>query len=633
MAAGERSAAAGGPYDAPTRFCDVVMKGGITSGIVYPLAVCELARAYTFRNIGGTSAGAIAAAATAAAELGRTRSPGGGFPALERLPADLGADVGGGQTRLRALFQPQPATRPLFALFAAAAGDGRGRWRKLLAAALAGFPVAALLGALPGLVLLAVLVARSADPVLLAVGLPVALVLALAGALLAVSVAAVRRAATALPENFYGLCTGAETEGGAAGRAEPLTVWLDGLLRALAHQPDRGRPLTFADLWGPEGVAGGERRINLEMVTTCLTLGRPFRLPFRPEDGEGQFFFDPGELARLFPPDVVRWLVDHPGPQGAQLPQGSPLHPLPAMADLPVVVAVRMSLSFPLLLSAVPLYAIDRSCPRERQTPERCWFSDGGITSNFPVHFFDAPLPRWPTFGINLRSFHRCYPPNPYDEARNIWMPRRNAAGILPAWTVFDDRPGLWGRLGGFVGVILDTLQNWADNAQARVPGYRDRVVHIFVEDDLGGLNVNMDESAIARLSRRGGLAGAELVRRFTAPPGGPPDGPEMRLTWDNHRWVRFRTLMDLLEDLLLSVAARYDGRYPGQPPGERTYAELLRRDRDDPPLSYRLDPGQRAEALAAMERLEALAGDLQDHPFGKGAPRPRPALRPTPRL
>lgn len=33
-------------YERPTRECDMVMKGGITSGVVYPLAVCELARAY-----------------------------------------------------------------------------------------------------------------------------------------------------------------------------------------------------------------------------------------------------------------------------------------------------------------------------------------------------------------------------------------------------------------------------------------------------------------------------------------------------------------------------------------------------------------------------------------------------------
>jgi hypothetical protein len=41
--------------------CDLVMKGGITSGIVYPGAVLELSKEYEFANIGGTSAGAIAA--------------------------------------------------------------------------------------------------------------------------------------------------------------------------------------------------------------------------------------------------------------------------------------------------------------------------------------------------------------------------------------------------------------------------------------------------------------------------------------------------------------------------------------------------------------------------------------------
>ena len=47
--------------------CDLVMRGGITSGIVYPRAIAKLAETYNFRSIGGTSAGAIAAAATAAA--------------------------------------------------------------------------------------------------------------------------------------------------------------------------------------------------------------------------------------------------------------------------------------------------------------------------------------------------------------------------------------------------------------------------------------------------------------------------------------------------------------------------------------------------------------------------------------
>ena len=52
----------------PDKQCDVVMKGGVASGLVYPFAILELAMVYGFRSIGGTSAGGIAAALTAAAE-------------------------------------------------------------------------------------------------------------------------------------------------------------------------------------------------------------------------------------------------------------------------------------------------------------------------------------------------------------------------------------------------------------------------------------------------------------------------------------------------------------------------------------------------------------------------------------
>jgi hypothetical protein len=41
-------------YDAPDLECDIVMKGGITSGVVYPLAVCELARRYRLVSVGGS---------------------------------------------------------------------------------------------------------------------------------------------------------------------------------------------------------------------------------------------------------------------------------------------------------------------------------------------------------------------------------------------------------------------------------------------------------------------------------------------------------------------------------------------------------------------------------------------------
>jgi predicted acylesterase/phospholipase RssA len=115
---------AGADYAAATLECDVVMKGGITSGVVYPHAVCELARTYRFKSIGGTSAGAIAAAATAAAELGRAR---GGFERLAGLPAWIGTG-----SNLLDLFQPQRSTRRLYAVVRAAASGGP--LRALLAA-------------------------------------------------------------------------------------------------------------------------------------------------------------------------------------------------------------------------------------------------------------------------------------------------------------------------------------------------------------------------------------------------------------------------------------------------------------------------------------------------------------------
>src|SRR5688500_8000992 len=75
------------PRERPAELCDIVMKGGITSGVVYPHAVCELATYFRLRNIGGASAGAIAAAVAAAAEYGRER---GGYDKLVELPAWIG---------------------------------------------------------------------------------------------------------------------------------------------------------------------------------------------------------------------------------------------------------------------------------------------------------------------------------------------------------------------------------------------------------------------------------------------------------------------------------------------------------------------------------------------------------------
>src|SRR5262245_9481104 len=109
------------PPSSPARFCDLVMKGGITSGIVYPRVVTELAKQYTLKSVGGTSAGAIAAAAAAAAELGRQLGvANGGFALLDRLPDFLGGTNPNGESNLFAFFQPHHSTRRLFTVLTAA---------------------------------------------------------------------------------------------------------------------------------------------------------------------------------------------------------------------------------------------------------------------------------------------------------------------------------------------------------------------------------------------------------------------------------------------------------------------------------------------------------------------------------
>lgn len=95
-------------------FCDLVRKGGITSGVVYPPASAKLAEQYHFKNIDGTSAGAIAATLTAAAEYRRRRTGSvKGFTLVGRLPSTLGITNRAKNTPLRRLLQLDPSCRRL----------------------------------------------------------------------------------------------------------------------------------------------------------------------------------------------------------------------------------------------------------------------------------------------------------------------------------------------------------------------------------------------------------------------------------------------------------------------------------------------------------------------------------------
>lgn len=630
------------------------MKGGITSGVVYPLAACELAKAFRFRNIGGTSAGAIAAAATAAAELGRQRGV-DAFELLEQLPDFLGQKPPGrSDSNLFYFFQPQPATKPIFDVCVSALGAGKAAPLRVLGAAARAFPLWLLLGLVPGALFIWWSVHAGSGLFLcacIALGLAMALVLGL----VALAWAFLTEATSAIPANFFGLCSGMAPWPGrssvpgpsdavpAAGQA--LTPWLTQYLNQLAGKPIDGPPLTFGELWNAQD-SSSERNINLEMMTTSLSHGRPYRLPFRDDEfvrEDGLFYFRSDEFRLLFPEPVVLWMEQNPrrpkndaSRQRAEeyLKQG--YRPMPEPWNLPVVVAVRMSLSFPVLLSAVPLHAIDfsRKDPAD-QVLERCWFSDGGISSNFPVHFFDSLLPRWPTFGITLTDKHPDYPAMTY-------LPTTNASGA-ERWTRFDrdplhprrQIPGL-AQLGGFLSSILNAMQNWADNTQARLPGYRDRIAIVSLTDEEGGLNLNMPHCRIDKLAGRGQEAGTEFAKRFATP------HPDCVLDWRNHRWVRLRSALGALEEDLVKL-----DRSCAQPlSADQPYDVWAATADNDSLPSYRWEscaPGadwkaQRALAAQTLEALRQCAQALEkiSAPAGAlatGAPRPRPELRVRPRI
>lgn len=636
------------------RECDLVMKGGITSGVVYPLAIVEIARAFRLRAIGGTSAGAIAAGAAAAAELGRQRHQAGeiannphGFDELATLPDYLGqpADSGTG-TRLLAFFKPKAALRPMFHIFTriiAVRGLGA-RLRTAVYALLAqywGWALAVAAVVLAPLLLLPWSVAS----------LPAALGLLLLAFVLALAVAGWRGARVVvreLPLNAFGACSGMPEQDDPHG-AEALTCWLSDYFDRLAGQSDafagQRKPLTFGDL--------KRHGIELRVMTTCLTLGRPFQLPFGDDDDvreNGRFAFDPERFRELFPAHVVDWMQAHPraagfggvfrnvGMQG--------LHPLPSPDDLPVIVAVRMSLSFPLLLSAVPLHSVDVRQPfSPEQKPQTCWFTDGGVGSNFPIHFFDAPLPTRPTFGLDLGIAPAGGSGAP---SARVSFPRTNSDASFSQWRSLSERAGM-GSILGFLGRVFSVAKDWNHEALANLPGFRDRIGQILLSEHEGGLNLTMPPALIQALTAYGRHAGQQFVERFGDPAQGGGATPPSKMDWDNHQHIRLRLLLastsEMLKDLKDSVdtvstrPAEDYRRFFQRSTRKRSYAlKGLGKLGVHPVTGHPVTQAGLASWL--LEELMRLAGMLQDARTRKppvdlkeAGPRPPPELKPRPRI
>jgi predicted acylesterase/phospholipase RssA len=593
--------------------CDIVMKGGITSGIVYPGLICKLAERYQFQSIGGTSAGAIAAALTAAAEYAR-RQGRDAFRDISEVPGWLGAPskFADGSNLLN-LFQPQRELRVPFRLATAFLLKG---WLRRAARCAEALWLEIVLGLVPAVIFF-LLVPTPIHWSGRLLGFLLLLFLILSGVFFACAAGVLLRTRR-LPSLHYGLCTGYAKED--KNRAQSLVGWLNERLNTMAGLP-ADHPLTFGDL--------KDAGITLRMISTCLTFGRPYTMPFT----SGEFFYSSEELQQFFPKDVVAWMDAHSpafSDHGEKIDTAG-LKLLPNEKHLPVIVATRLSLSFPFLFCAVPLRAVDwtrrrRSQnepardqrvpgdaldPDELRKPERVWFSDGGICSNFPLHLFDSPLPKWPTFGINLADLRP-------DRDTRVWTPESNRAGVAHLWSRMGTDSGI-GRTAQLFSSMFNAARNWVDNLQSMVPGYRDRLVHVFLDQNEGGLNLNMSKEVLDALSGYGTLAGQKLIDRFLE---GMDDGKRTAMTWDNHRWIRYRSTMALLETFLADFA--YSVEHPE--PGDKNFFELIARDPGMPPASYPLNEKQRSEAAESTKSL--VAAGQKDQKLSAGAPKPTPALR-----
>ena len=593
------------------------MKGGVTSGVVYPRAITTLSREYQFSSIGGTSAGAIAAAVTAAAEYARANGKDDSFEQVNELPTWLGGTSADGKhSNLFHLFQPMNTMADLYQVVVAGLGKtGAKKWASVLFAAFRVFPIASLVGTLPGIFAAFLSQQVSADW-LTTLGYIFSLALMLTGSLIAI-VLAMLRSISRIPVNGWGICSGMTENSGINSPA--LVPWLSEYLDTLAGKA-KGEPLTFGDLQ--------KQGINLRMITTDLTNGRPYSLPF----GEHtHFYFHPDELKRFFPEYVVRWMIAHQGTPSSREKHGevdrSCLAIFPDASNLPIVVAVRMSLSFPFLFSPVPLYGVDfgfgpKTSSEGRHVPEPCYFVDGGIANNFPLNLFDRSLPRWPTFGINLRNL------DVNRHKQEVYMPCRNSGGLEEWWTRFDTNKGLGGLI-SFFGLLFDTSRNWRDNLQLGVPGYRDRVAHIGLNPAKeGGMNLDMPEDIINLLTGRGQRAGGAILSRYS-PTADYPQDPNCVVGLDNQKWTRFYSFMEQLEDVLLSM----DESIPYSGDGEPTYDDLLNRATT---RSYPMSQPQRHYAATLLGDLMKLVPEIAQarsmgHSFETKAPRPEPNLVVTP--
>jgi hypothetical protein len=161
---------------------------------------------------------------------------------------------------------------------------------------------------------------------------------------------------------------------------------------------------------------------------------------------------------------------------------------------------------------------------------------------------------------------------------------------------------------------LLMSAKDWQDNLQSTLPGYRERIAHVVLKPEEGGLNLTMDEATIRKLVNYGERAGDTLCDQFDL---------------DGHRWRRFLVAMARMEETLDEVAKAYEG-VPG---GPEAFGDFLKRYSGEA-ASYSQDATKLAEMLKRGAELAASGAAWRAKPTIREGNIPKPAtnLRITPK-